>query len=118
MYECLFYFVSYFPAVLAVIVIIVLEHLFCYKRRLTPVVRYTLGVLAFAVPYSFAVQDIRAVTLLWWCIGAAGITTIVLHVWRMQRHEHHGEHDSQYRAGRITALATSEESNRGEAGGR
>ena len=114
MYECLFYFVSYFPAVLAVITIIVLEHLICYRRRLAPVVRYTLGVLAIALPYSVTVGDLRAIALLWLCIGSAGITTIALHLWRMQRHEWHGEHDSHYHAGKISARA-SEESNRGKA---
>ena len=106
MYECLFYFLTYLPVTLVVIAIIVLEHLICYRRRLTPVVRYTLGVLAFAVPYSVAVGDVRAIALLWWCIGSAGITTIALHLWRMQRREWHGEHDSQYFAGKIAARAS------------
>ena len=80
---------------------IALEHHICYRRRLTPLARYTLGVLAIAVPFSIAVPDIPTLIVLWSYILVAGITTLALYLWRARRQEWNGELDAHYRAGLV-----------------
>ena len=118
MYELFQQFFMEFTCAVLVAAIIALEHLFCYRKHLIPVVRYTLGVIAFAVPFSLVVRDTYTLIVLWSYILIAGFVTLLLHMWRLRRHEWHGEAEAQYQSGLTTGLAEEQERGDGTTGKR
>ena len=101
MYELFTPFVREISLAAMVAASIALEHHICYRKRLTPIARYTLGVLAIAVPFSIAVPDVPTLIVFWSYILVAGVTTLALYLWRARRQEWNGELDAQYRAGLV-----------------